>query len=100
MTEYQITQWHEIPSLVVARDGEIVAKVQLAARFQEAIDEAAMRMGETDADAYLSGWTKTPWVAIDGMPADVAGAVSADLDSQFDEVTLNAILDALNGASS
>ena len=55
MTEYQITQWHEIPSMVVARDGADVAKIQLAARFQEAIDEAAMRMGSTDADAYLDG---------------------------------------------
>ena len=54
MTEYQITSWHQIPSMVVARNGDDIAKVQLAARFQEAIDEAAMRMGETDADAYLA----------------------------------------------
>lgn len=100
MAEYQITQWHEIPSLVVAREGDVVAKVQLAARFQEAIDEAAMRMGETDADAYLSGWSKTPWLAAEGAPADIVEAVAADLDAQFDESTLNAILDALNGASS
>lgn len=100
MTEYQITQWHEIPSLVVARDGDVVAKVQLASRFQEAIDEAAMRMGETDADAYLAGWSKTPWVTLDGTPGAVAEAVAADLDAQFDDVTLNAMLDALNGASS
>ena len=100
MTEYQITQWHEIPSLVVARDGDVVAKVQLAARFQEAIDEAAMRMGETDADAYLSGWAKSPWVTTDGTPAEVAESVASDLDTQFDVITLNAILDALNGATS
>jgi len=100
MAEYQITQWHEIPSLVVAREGDVVAKVQLASRFQEAIDEAAMRMGETDADAYLSGWSKTPWVQSTGTPAEVADAVASDLDAQFDEAALNAILDALIGASS
>lgn len=99
MAEYQITQWHEIPSLVVAREGDVIAKVQLAARFQEAIDEAAMRMGETDADAYLAGWSKTPWIQTDGTPADVADAVASDLDTQLDEASLNAILDALNGAS-
>lgn len=99
MAEYQITQWHEIPSLVVAREGDVVAKVQLAARFQEAIDEAAMRMGETDADAYLAGWSKTPWIQTEGVPADVAHAVANDLDTQLDEASLNAILDALNGGS-
>lgn len=97
MTEYQITQWHEIPSLVVARDGADVAKVQLPARFQEAIDEAAMRTGETDADAYLAGWMKTPWVQADGAPSAVADAVAADLAAQFDAPALAAILDALNG---
>ena len=100
MTEYQITQWHEIPSVIVARDGDRVAKVQLPTRFQEAIDEAAMRLGETDANAYLAGWSKTPWIEISGTPTEAAGSVAADLDAQFDEATLNAMLDALNGATS
>lgn len=100
MAEYQVTEWHGIPSLVVARDGDVVAKVSLASRFQEAIDEAAMRMGETDADAYLAGWAKSPWVTAPGTPAEVAEAVAADLDRQFDPAALAAILDALNGASS
>jgi 3-hydroxyacyl-CoA dehydrogenase len=100
MAEYQITQWHEIPSLVTARHGETIAKVQLAARFQEAIDEAAMRMAETDAVAYLAGWSKTPWIEAAGTADEVVEAVAADLDAQFDEAALNAILDALNGVSS
>ena len=98
MTEYQITQWHEIPSLVTARNGDDIAKVQLAARFQEAIDEAAMRMGETDADAYLAGWMKTPWLESDGTPAEVAERVAKELETQLNEDALNGILDALNGA--
>lgn len=97
MTEYQITQWHEIPSLVIARSGDDVAKVQLAARFQEAIDEAAMRMGETDADAYLAGWSKSPWIGSDGTPTEVAARVAAELETQLTEDALTAILDALNG---
>lgn len=98
MTEYQITQWHEIPSLVVARDGDDIAKVQLAARFQEAIDEAAMRMGETDAEAYLAGWMKTPWMPSEGTPKDVAERVATELETQLNEDALQGILDALNGA--
>ena len=98
MTEYQITQWHDIPSMVVARDGADVAKIQLAARFQEAIDEAAMRMGSTDADAYLDGWLKTPWLPGDGTPSEVAERIARELETQLDDDALTAILDALNGA--
>ena len=98
MTEYQITQWHEIPSLVVARNGDDIAKVQLAARFQEAIDEAAMRMGETDADAYLAGWSKTPWMPSDESPTATAERVARELETQLTDDALTAMLDALNGA--
>lgn len=98
MTEYQITSWHQIPSMVVARNGDDIAKVQLAARFQEAIDEAAMRMGETDADAYLAGWAKSPWLEIDGTPADVAHRIAAELETELTDDALTAMLDALNGA--
>lgn len=98
MTEYQITSWHQIPSMVVARAGDDVAKVQLAARFQEAIDEAAMRMGETDADAYLAGWTKSPWLEMSGTPAEVAHRIATELETELTDDALVAILDALNGA--
>src|SRR3954454_2991754 len=54
MTEYQVTRWRELPSMVAARAGDEIVKAQLASRFQEAIDEAAMRLGETGAQAYLA----------------------------------------------
>ena len=98
MAEYQVTRWREIPSLVTARDGDVVTKVQLAPRFQEAIDEAAMRVGATDADAYLEGWNRTAWMPTDGDPAAVAEAVARDLDARFDQETLDRMLDELNGA--
>jgi len=44
--------------MVMARDGADTIKVMLPARFQEAIDEAAMRMGEIDADAYTAAGTE------------------------------------------
>ena len=56
MAEYQITYWRDFPSMVVARSGDETVKVSLASRFQEAIDEAAMRLDAADADAYLDGW--------------------------------------------
>ncbi|MFM7140016.1 MAG: virulence factor, partial [Actinomycetes bacterium] len=36
MSEYQITSWKNIPSLVPVREGDKVVKTQLPQRFQEA----------------------------------------------------------------
>ena len=59
VTEYQVTRWRELPSMVAARAGDETVKAELAPRFQEAIDEAAMRLGDTGADDYLAGWERT-----------------------------------------
>lgn len=95
MSEFQITRWHDIPSMVVAREGEQVIKIMLPSRFQEAIDEAAMRMGEIDADAYTSGWNRDPWVAATELPQVLADRIAEELETQFTEDHLKAILDEL-----
>ena len=61
MTDYQVTRWRELPSMVTARSGDETVKTTLAPRFQEAIDEAAMRLGDTGADDYLAGWDRSAW---------------------------------------
>ena len=66
MAEYQITYWRELPSLVVAREGDVQAKIQLAPRFQEAIDEAAMRLGDASSGDYLEGWRRDDWTPGEG----------------------------------
>ncbi len=99
MSEYQVMRWREIPSMVMARDGADTIKVMLPARFQEAIDEAAMRMGEIDADAYTSGWNRDPWIASDEVPADLAARITAALEDEFSENKLQAILDAIKPAN-
>lgn len=95
MSEYQIMRWREIPSMVVARSGETTIKVMLASRFQEAIDEAAMRLGEIDADAYTSGWNRDPWVELDGTPDDIATQIVEKLEVEFSEEKITALLDSL-----
>jgi hypothetical protein len=95
MTEYQITSWRGLPSLVVAREGEDVTKVSLPSRFQEAIDEAAMRLGETGSDAYLAGWDRGPWTPSEGRPAAVAAHVAADLEERWDEAAVTEYLASL-----
>jgi hypothetical protein len=95
MTEYQVTWWRDLPSMVVAREGETVTKATLAPRFQEAIDEAAMRLGETSSDEYLEGWTRGEWTTADGSPHEVCDRVVADLEEQWPASRLTQYLDAL-----
>ncbi len=80
--------------MIVARDGDDVTKIQLAARFQEAIDEAAMRLGEVGSDDYLAGWTRSGWTAADGDHAHLAGVVVEQLENEW---TAERITDYLNG---
>jgi len=95
VAEYQVTFWRDLPSMVVARDGDDVTKAPLAARFQEAIDEAAMRLGDTGSDAYLAGWARGPWTAAAGSTGEVADRVVADLEDHWSEQALADYLEAL-----
>ena len=98
MTEYQLTSWRDLPSLVVARDGENVVKTPLAPRFQESIDEAAMRLGDTGSDDYLAGWDRGAWTTAEGSPTEVTDRVVADLEEQWPAERLAGYLDALGPA--
>ena len=98
MTEYQLTSWRDLPSLVVARDGENVTKTPLAPRFQESIDEAAMRLGDTGSDDYLAGWDRSAWTTAEGTPTEVADRVVADLEEQWPAERLAGYLDSLGPA--
>ena len=99
--DYQVTYWRDLPSLVVARSGDDVTKAPLAPRFQEAIDEAAMRLGETGSDAYLAGWRRGEWTPHAGSPTEVADRVVAALEDEWPAERLAAYLDTLGpGASS
>lgn len=81
--------------MVIAREGDQVIKIMLPTRFQEAIDEAAMRMGATDSDSYVAGWNRDPWVQASELPQALADRIAQDLEDQFSEAYLNEILDDL-----
>jgi hypothetical protein len=95
VTDYQVTSWRDVPSLVVAREGDQVTKAPLAPRFQEAIDEAAMRLGETSSDDYLAGWARGEWIAAEGTGPEVCDRVVAELEELWPAERLAAYLDAL-----
>ena len=50
--------WRDIPAQVVGREGRKSFKRELAPRFAEAIDRAAMRAGRGSSDAYLEDWRR------------------------------------------
>lgn len=95
MTDYQVTRWRELPSMVAARAGDETVKTTLAPRFQEAIDEAAMRLGDTGADDYLAGWERTAWTEADGAPAEVLDRVVAELEAAWPSDRIAGYLDGL-----
>jgi hypothetical protein len=80
--------------MIVAKEGEDQVKISLPPRFQEAIDEAAMRLGEADADAYMNGWTRDSWETVAGSPTTAAEALAAELEANWTLEALAALLDS------
>lgn len=95
-----MTFWRDLPSMVVAREGDATSKALLPPRFQEAIDEAAMRLGDTGADDYLSGWTRGDWTESPQDPAATLDQVTGELGEAWPEAKLVAYLDELGPAVS
>jgi hypothetical protein len=95
VTEYQVTYWRDLPSMVVARAGETTTKALLAPRFQEAIDEAAMRLGDTGSEDYLAGWRRSDWTTDEAEPPTVLDRVTAELDADWPDERVSAYLDDL-----
>src|SRR6266404_3884029 len=88
MAQLTIVYWRDIPAQVIAKAGRQTAKRELAARFQEAIDRAAMRSGAHEADAYLADWRRgEPAPCGDDLEAE-ASAAAARLEATFDEARL------------
>ena len=96
MAEYQVTFWRDFPSMVVAREGRRNRhKVELPARFQVAIDEAAMRAGAIGTDEYLDGWIRSDWQEQAGDPQEVAQDVAAQLETDYPPRRLRRMLSTI-----
>jgi hypothetical protein len=85
MAEYQIIAWRESPAVVEARDGAGSVTRQLSERFQSLIDSVAMQLGLLDSEAYLEQWTRSEMAERPGTAEEVADAVTAQLESRFQE---------------
>ncbi len=98
MAEYQVTYWRDLPSMVAARDGSGESKVTLPQRLMDAIDEAAMRLGETSSEDYLAGWRRGDWTESGGTPGEVAERVAGDLDDEWSHERVSRYLDEIGPA--
>ena len=93
MAELTVIWWRDIPAQVTAKEGRSRAARELAPRFQEAIDAAAMRAGLIGTDAYLEEWRREPRVCGDDLEAEVAQEIDL-LDEAYSADVLERLVQA------
>ncbi len=84
MAEYQILAWHEIPAQIRVEDGSERVQIELSHRFQEKIDDEAMKRGLAGTDEYLDGWKWGEKLQREGSAKEVAEALRQDLEDSFE----------------
>jgi len=82
-SKYQIIYWRDIPAQIKVRSGASRLARGLSDRFQQAIDEAAMRAGLIGTDEYLEMWRTSEWMDREGAAEEVAAALVVELESAF-----------------
>jgi len=92
MPDLTIVYWRDIPAQVIVGKGRRGSKVQLPERFEQAIDRAAMKVGASDTDAYLSEWRKAEPYAVEGEADAVAASEAERLDQEYDTDRIRALI--------
>ena len=92
MTTLIIVSWRDIPAQVIAKRGRQSAKVLLSARFQHAIDRAAMRAGKGGSEAYMADWQRSAPRECGGDLQAEAAAEAARIEEQFDDAALKQLV--------
>jgi len=86
--------WRDIPAQVVGRAGRKSGfKKELAPRFAQAIDRAAMRAGRGSSDAYLEDWRRVA-EEVDGDLEALVDKRVESLENEFDDEWLEAVVKA------
>jgi hypothetical protein len=89
-----VISWRDVPAQVIVKRGREVAKVPLSARFQEAVDRAAMRAGRGSSEAYLEDWRRSaPQPCGDDLPAEAAAAAAA-IEARYTDEDLERLIRA------
>ncbi len=85
--------WRDIPAQVTAQKGRTREKALLDARFQHAIDRAAMAAGMDDTDSYIAQWRRESTPLSDDMATAVADEI-ARIDAAYDRKRLEHLVQA------
>jgi hypothetical protein len=93
MAQLIVVYWRDIPAQVIVKRGRNAAKRQLAERFEQAIDRAAMRANLRDTDSYLAEWRRAePVECGDDLEAEAATAAER-LETEYDDARLKQLVD-------
>ena len=93
MPEITIVYWQDIPAQVIVGKGRRAAKIQLPARFEQAIDRCAMKVGASGTDAYLAEWRKGAAKSESGDPDTLAKGEVDRLCEEFGGARLAALVE-------
>jgi|TARA_B110000438_G_scaffold189669_1_gene181317 hypothetical protein len=83
--------WRDIPAQVTAQKGRTREKALLDARFQHAIDRAAMVADMSDTDSYVAQWRRESV----SLTTDLAAAVASEatrIDTSYDRERLERLV--------
>ena len=94
MAKLIVISWRDVPSQVVVKQGRETVRVQLSARFQEAVDRAAMRAGKGSSDAYIADWKRSEPRACGNDLAAEASAEVARLEARYSDADLERLIRA------
>jgi cvfA/B/C family virulence factor len=92
MAQLVVTYWRDIPSQVSVKIGRREEKRMLAARFQEAIDMAAMRGEASGTDEYLADWRRAEPIPVGDDLAAEADKAKAGIEAQYDDERLKRLI--------
>jgi len=92
MAQVTVVYWRDIPAQVIVKAGRKAAKRELSARFQEAIDMAAMRAKAIGTDAYLNDWRRDVVGECDGDLEAEADKWLAQLDNDYDDARIETLV--------
>ena len=94
MASLTLILWRDIPAQVVVKRGRETAKVKLSARFQEAVDRAAMRAGKGSSDAYLAEWRRSDATPCSDDIEKEAAAEAARIEAKYSDQDLERLIRA------
>jgi hypothetical protein len=85
--------WRDIPAQVIGQQGRTRLKRELAPRFAQAIDRAAMRAGRGSSHAYLEDWRRES-EEVSGDLEQLVAERAVALESRFPDDVLEATIKA------